>query len=161
MRESTAREEAVLKALREHLVDATLSAKTVASPEASRAYVEKVLQGEKADHRALARLGAMYEAAVAQDRSAAVEMVEAVLRAAGIRGSFVPEAAAESTSSLLVEGAEAGAAVGEVQAAVLRAAPVDEVRRAAVRASRELADVVVLARRLEERAQPAFAGVLR
>lgn len=133
---------------------ALLSIKAVASAEAPAPTLEQIAASNKPLD--LARLGAVYEAALALDRAAAVALVEGVLRAAGIQGSFVPEAAAESSSALLVESAEAGAAVGEVQAAVLRAAPIEEVRRAAIRASRELADVVVLTQRIEGRAQPAL-----
>jgi hypothetical protein len=170
MRDESKRERAVLAAYREHLVDAPrLSAKTLACAEASRLTIEKILVGLKSDHRALARLGALYEQAQTLDRSAAVAFVEGVLRAAGIGVSLVPDAPAESAQALLVEAAEAGAAVGRVQAAALRAAAdgvvgpdeAAEIRREVIEARRQLADVQTRTEQLEAQVQPGLKGVRR
>jgi hypothetical protein len=136
-------------------VRAVLSAKTLDGPETPESTLEKIASGEKPLD--LARLGAVYEAAVQLDRAEAVALVEDVLRAAGLPGSFVPDAAAEPAStSLLIESAEASVAMGEVQGTVLHAAAAgrfEEVRTAAHHAMRELADVVVIADRLEASSQ--------
>lgn len=155
IREPTKDEADALEALKR----APFSAAELASQSVSVHMVEKLRRGDGAF--TVGKLRAMARTARRQDRQAALDLISAVLGPEYVV-TLAPQA--EHTDSLILESAQAGAAVGEVQRAVVEAVAdghvsaeeAREIRTAALRAGREVADIAELAGRLEEADQSAL-----
>jgi hypothetical protein len=163
LRELTKDEAAVLDAFRRQTVRGAFTAGELAGPDVSVNTIEKIQKGDM--QLAVAKLRALFRVARRRDPNAALDFLADVLGCddLGLVVSVAPRA--EAAGALVFEAAQAGVAVGEAQAAVLRAASdgevspdeAQEIRRAARRAEREVVALAESARRFEARAQPALA----
>jgi hypothetical protein len=167
MRDRTKLEEAVTRWFRDLTVGGPFSVPELANGEASVLSLEKAQRGDT--NLSVAKLIATLRVGMRQDPDAVLDALTRLLRLVnpGLAVCREPEAGAVegAATALVVAGAEAGAAVGAVQAAVLRAAAdghvspdeAAEIAGVSRQAERELADVELLANRIEQRAQPSLA----
>lgn len=155
MCEETSKHQAILGALRSGVVGG-IGVKALASDEADVRYWQKALDGDKPDHRALARFGAAYQEFRSLDPEAALRWASGVLAAMGFDREVLSRAIeVHGTAEVRTEEMEAVAAVAKVVDAELTAAPVEVRVALAGAAVRETTEAYHALRQLQ--AQPSFA----
>lgn len=155
MREETARERMTLAALRRGVVDGA-GVKVLASSDTSSATWEKILTGDKVDHRALARFGEAYRSFRAVDPAAALAWAAGVLEAIGFdREVLTKLPQVRGTAEVRTEEMEAVTASAELLKANMAGRPLEERVDLACAMVREATEALLAERALQ--AQPALA----
>lgn len=158
MREPTTRAEAVRKALRAGVVDG-IGVKALASTEADVRDWERIMAGDRPDHRALARFGAAYQELRELDPDAAIRWAAGVLQAAGFDREVLAHAVqVQGSAEVDREVQEAVAASARLMEHRLRRAPVEELEADSQDAVREAIEAREAIRKLNPQSALALGG---